>query len=344
LDISYRWDETAKTETVYLAQEQNGQIFKLPMAIDIYTNGKTERHSVWVNGKADTLSFKLPAKPMLVNVDANKVLVAQKTDHKTPAEYVFQYFNAPLYLDRYEAVEFASHNQDDQDAQKILVAALSDRFSGLRSKALEALNMKNEDIRNINKDLRTAALPKIIELANDDQNTQVRAFALRTLAALKDQANIGVFKKALSSQSYQVEASALYGLNEIDPAVAMQYAVGFENDNVGDLMQVIVRIYATNGGDAKWPYVYHRYVNGTLQERIHLTEKFSGMISGLKNPGYVHQGIEELKLMGITYKSKGAASFIIKYLNIIKDARGKMNDQRSVTDITEAIRGINEAK
>lgn len=342
LDISYKWDEASKTENVYLAQKQDGQTFKLPIAVDIYVGGKTERHKVWTNGKADTLSFRVSTKPTLVNVDADKVLVAQKTDHKTPDEYVFQYFNAPLYLDRYEALEFASGNQDNKNAQKIIVAALNDRFSGLRIKALQTLNMNKEDIRNINKDLRDASLPQIIELAKTDQNTNVRTYALRTLAALKDSANMEIFKKALTNPSYEVEASALYGINEIDPAVAIKYAKGFENDNVGDLTQAIVRVYASNGGDAKWPYVYQRYVNGTLQEQIHLTEKFSGMIGGLKNPEYVQQGIAKLKFMGITYKKKGAGPYIIKYLNSVKEARNK--DTAAQEAVEKAIQQINDAK
>ncbi|HEY4195840.1 MAG TPA: M1 family metallopeptidase, partial [Mucilaginibacter sp.] len=297
LDISYNWDDVSKTESVYLAQKQEGQIFKLPIVIDIYVNGKTEKHKVWVNRKSDTLSFKLSAKPNLVNVDADKVLVVQKTDHKTLDEYVFQYAHAPLYLDRYEALEFASKNQEDKSAQNIIVAALNDRFPGLRMKALQVLNSNKEDIRNINKDLSVAALPGLIELARNDKNTLVRAFALRTLAALKDPGNMDVFKNALNSPSYQVEASALYGLNEIDPAIAIKYAKQFEGDNSGDLTQIIVRVYASNGGDEKWPYVYQRYINGTLQEQIHLTEKFSDMIGGLKNPEFVRQGIGELRFM-----------------------------------------------
>jgi aminopeptidase N len=141
-----------------------------------------------------------------------------------------------------------------------------------------------------------------------------------------------------------VEASALFGINEIDPAIAVKYAKDFEGDNVGDLTQVIVRVYASNGGDAKWPYVYQRYVNGTLQEQIHLTQKFSDMIAGLKNQQYVLQGIAMLKFMGITYKKDGAAPYIIKYLNVIKEERNKINDLASSQDIEEAIEQINNAK
>src|SRR6201986_233912 len=34
LNIDYKWDDASKTETVYLAQTQDGQTFKLPMAVD----------------------------------------------------------------------------------------------------------------------------------------------------------------------------------------------------------------------------------------------------------------------------------------------------------------------
>lgn len=281
---------------------------------------------------------------MLVNVDADKVLVAQKTDHKNVEEFAFQYAHAPLFLDRYEALDFAAMNQDNANAQKIIVTALNDKFSGLRMKALQILNSQHEDIKNINKDLRDTALPGVISAADNDQNNQVKALALRTLASLKEPQYLDVFKNAIRSPSYEVEASALFGINEIDPAVAIKYAEGFEQDNSGDLTQIIAKVYASNGGDAKWPYVYQRYVNGTLQDQIHLTEKFSEMIGTLKNPEYVREGIAELKYMGITYKKEGAAPYIIKYLNAIKDTRNKLNDAETSKAVDEAIGQINNVK
>ncbi|QTE41012.1 MULTISPECIES: M1 family metallopeptidase [Mucilaginibacter] len=344
LDISYHWDETAKTEYVYIAQKQDGQVFKLPIAIDIYINGKTERHKIWLNAKADTLSLKLIAKPTLVNVDADKVLVAQKTDHKTLEQFVFQYFNAPLYLDRYEALEVSGNNQGDKGAQKVIFAALNDKFSGLRLKALETLASDKKDFMTLDKDLKDTTLPRVMELAKNDDNTLVKTYALRILGSLKNLKYMEIFKKAISSPSYQVDAAGLIGINEVDPVAALKFAVRFEDDNIGDLTQAIVRVYAASGGDAKWPYVYQRYVNGTLQEQIHLTEKFSRMIESLKNPEYVRQGIAELKYMGITYKKDGAAPYIIKYLKAVKEARDKTNDITASKDITEAMKLIENAK
>src|SRR3569833_106008 len=49
LDISYKWDEIAKRESVYLSQNQEGQVFRLPLAINIYVAGKTYRHNIVMN-------------------------------------------------------------------------------------------------------------------------------------------------------------------------------------------------------------------------------------------------------------------------------------------------------
>src|SRR6185437_1639556 len=183
LNISYNWENASKTETVYLKQTQDGQTFKLPMAIDIYSAGKKERYKVWMNHNADTLIFHVAEKPDLVNVDADKVLLCVKTDNKTMDEFVFQYFHAPLYLDRLEAIDVAKSSQDNEGAQKVMIAALKDKYYGLRIKAINALNMNNDQIHN-------AALPVLASLAQTDKNTLVQAAAITVLGKLRASGNI----------------------------------------------------------------------------------------------------------------------------------------------------------
>ncbi|WP_374949512.1 M1 family metallopeptidase, partial [Mucilaginibacter sp.] len=84
LNISYQWDEDTKTQKVILQQTQDGDAFILPLKVDIYNNSNKEHKMVWMRNKVDTISFKLGAKPNLVNVDADKVLLAKKTDNHTP--------------------------------------------------------------------------------------------------------------------------------------------------------------------------------------------------------------------------------------------------------------------
>ena len=338
LKISYKWDEANKTETVYLAQAQDGQIFKLPMAIDIYAGGKKERHKVWMNDKADTLTFAVASKPDLVNVDGDKVLLATKADDKTLDEFVFQYFNAPLYLDRLEAINAAVGHQTDKAAQKVMIAAMKDKYYGLRIKAIRALNMSIDDIHN-------AALPVLTSLAQTDDNTLVRAAAISALGKLKASGNLTIFKQALSSQSYAVQGAALAAINLLEPAQALPLAKGFESDNKGALTQAIVTVYATSGGSQEWPYVFNAFDKGAPQIKFNMIRgSFAAMVGRVDKPEYAQQGIAAIKDFGMKFKQYGIAPPIISALTDIKDKRTKLNDDASAKAADDAIKAINDAK
>ncbi len=337
LDISYKWDDASKTETVYLAQKQDGQTFKLPFAVDIYAGGKKERHKVWMNDKADTLTFKIDSKPSLVNVDGDKVLLCAKTDNKTLDEFVFQYFNAPLYLDRFEAINAAAGHQSDKGAQKVMIAALKDKYYGLRIKAIRALNMSIDDIHN-------AALPVLTSLAQTDDNTLVRAAALTALGKLKMAGNMNLFKQSLTSQSYAVQGAALNGIALLEPAQALPLAKGFEKDNKGALTQAIVNVYAKSGGDNQWAYVFKRFNDSTPQVKYNMiTGAFGDMVAHLSNPTYEMEGIAGIKDFGVKF-GKFVGQPVIAKLNDIKAKRAKLNDDAAVKAIDDAIKAIGEAK
>ncbi|HZY40216.1 MAG TPA: M1 family aminopeptidase, partial [Mucilaginibacter sp.] len=334
LNISYKWDESAKKETVFIQQTQDGQIFKLPIAIDVYAGGKKERHKVWINDKTDTLTLNAESKPDLVNVDGDKVLLCTKADNKTLDEFAFQYFNAPLYLDRLEAIDTAAVHQTDKDAQKILIAALKDKYYGLRVQAITALKMNNEDIRN-------AALPVLTSLAQSDENTVARAAAISVLGSLKIAGNMDIFKQALNSQSYAIQAAALMAINLLDPKQALGLADGFEKDNKGDLTQAIIAVYAQNGSDDRWPFVLKTF--NEFQLKFLLVQNLATMTATMKSPEYAQQGIAMLKDWAILNKQFGAGKRGDRLLADIKTKRAKLNDDASVKAADDAIKQIDAA-
>ena len=337
LNITYKWNDTSKTETVWLQQTQTGQIFKLPMAIDIYAGGKTTRHQIQMNDKADTLSFKLNVKPDLVNVDADKVLLVNKTDNKMLDEYVFQYFHAPLYLDRFESIEAVAASQSDTGAQKVLIAALGDKYYGLRIKAIKALKMANDTIR-------TEAVPILINLAQADQNTLVRAAAITALSKLKSVAYVTIFNQALSSRSYAVQGAALIALNLIDPARAFSLAKGFESDNKGGLSIAIAVVYAKSGGSEQWLYLLQAFNNADTQGKSGMLKSLAALTGRVKEPIYALQGIAAIKTQGVRFKAYGAGPLFISLLTNIKTQRAALNDDLSVKAAADAIQQINDAK
>lgn len=333
LNISYKWDNAAKTQTVYLQQSQDGQTFKLPMAIDIYTGGKKERHKVWMNDKADTLTFHVATKPDLVNVDGDKILLAKKTDNKTIEEFSFQYFNAPLYLDRYEAIEAATSKQTEKTAQKILIAALKDKYYGLRIKAIKALDLKNDDIL-------AAAQPILTSLAQTDDNTLARAAAITVLGKLKAPGNLTLFKQALNSQSYAVQGAALTGISTLEPAQGLTLAKGLEKDNKGALTVAIFNAYTANGGVEQWPYVLEMFKTFSTQIKFNSVQKLVDMTARIEKPEYAQQGIAELKAFAIKYKVYGADKFVGKMLESIKTKRIQLNDTASANAADEVIKQL----
>ena len=334
LNISYAWDEGTKTQSVYLKQTQSAAAFALPMAVDIYTGSKTERHMVWMRNKADTLTFKLAAKPSLVNIDAEKMLLVKKTDTHTPEEFLYQFNHAPLYLDRFEALTFAeTQPADNAIARQIIIAALKDKYYGIRLKAIKALKLTNTEVRS-------AAQPVLLSLAQTDNNNLVKAAAINAVSTLKVPEGTGILKQALSNRSYSVQAAALNGLSLLNPTESLSMAKSLEKGSEGKLAVAILKIYTTHGSDAEWTYVNRTFDEAGLQDKISAMRSYAAFTGRLKSSAYAQQGIEQMKNTGIRYKEYGIAQPLITILQEVKAQRSKLNDEASVKAIDAAIKDL----
>lgn len=347
LKIDYKWDDAGKTQSVYLTQTQDGQTFTLPMAVDLYVNGKKERHQIWMRDKADTLTFKLSSKPNLVNVDGDKVLLAQKTDSKTSEEYVFQYFNAPLYLDRFEAMNALMGKQGDPGARKVMLAALKDKYYGLRTLAIRNINLGSNEVKQ-------AALPELTNIAQHDQNNTVKAAAVIALGKLKNLADLVLFKNALNSQSYAVQGAALNALAAQNPDDALRLAKGLEKDNKGALTQSIVMLYTTKGSEAELPFVTTAFDKSAPQAKFNILQGYVAMLGKVNDTQKVNSRVENFKKLAIQYKQYGVDQYVIGMLdglktqkqNQAKNADGTLkNELNAQADyLTKAIDEIKAAK
>ena len=238
-------------------------------------------------------------------------------------------------MDRYEAIEAAAANQKEKTNQKIIIAALKDKYYGLRIKAIEALDLNNEDIH-------AAALPVLISLAQTDDNTLAKAAAIVALGKLKAPDNLPLFKQAFSSQSYAVQGAALTALSLLDEPQALKQAKIFEQDNKGALTTAIFNLYATKGSAAEWPYVYNTFKNTTILIQFHSYQVLADMIGKIQKPEYAQQGIIELKDFGIKYKMYGIDKLIATLMQTIKTQRTQLNDTASATAADNAAKALAE--
>jgi len=218
LDISYSYDSVGKVANVFIRQNQPDKVFKFLIAVDVYQGGEKKRHKVWIDQINDTLIFPCQAKPDLINVDADKILVCEKTDNKNLDDYIFQYTHAGLYADRREAIEYAASKQgDDNKALGLLKTALNDKYYNLRIYALQSLYVDNDSIKK-------ALEPLLVDLANNDPKSIVRANAIKVIGKYKDIKYKSLFLKSVNDSSYSIAGNALLALGEIDSAVALNQA------------------------------------------------------------------------------------------------------------------------
>ncbi len=218
LDISYGYDQAGRNVKVFIRQTQSDKIFKLPVAIDVYLGGDKKRYKVWLENQADTFAFPAVVIPDLVNVDGDKILLCEKTDHKTIDNYIFQYKNAGLYMDRREAIDFAAKEQlSDPKAFQLLKDAISDRYQGLRIFAIQRLNLLNDSVK-------TDVEPILERLAENDPSTLIRASAIEALAKYQKPSYRDLFLRSINDSSYSVAGNALLALGSIDSTTAYSKA------------------------------------------------------------------------------------------------------------------------
>jgi aminopeptidase N len=249
LDIRYRYNESLHIVRVIVKQTQHAPVFELPFAIDIYSGGKKERHQVTMMQRSDTFTFHYKSKPDLINVDGDKMLLDTRNDHKSIANYLFQYRHAGLYLDRLEAVQACAKAQDtDKTALGLLLTALGDKFYGIRNLAIKSLDMEDAGVRK-------TATPVLTRLLKQDPRASVRSQSLTALAGSDPAAHRELISLGIRDSSLLVESTALGLLDQADPDAAYRQARLFERNAESPLSQVICQVLAERQDSADFPYI-----------------------------------------------------------------------------------------
>ena len=238
LDISYDYTVNNGKVSVTIEQQQNPEkghpaIFILPFTIDVYdTAGKATRHNVVLDKRKQSFYLPVDAQPALINVDADKILLAEINDNKSPEAFAFQYKHAPKFLDRYNALQALAQLEDAAYAH-VFKAALKDNYWELRRIAINAADHSDPTI-----------LASLDHMAVHDPHSFVRADAITALAATEDKKYIATAKKLIDQdRAYRVISAGLNTLNLLDEATALSYAAKLEKETDGNLLVAVGKIY-----------------------------------------------------------------------------------------------------
>ncbi|MCC7050614.1 MAG: DUF3458 domain-containing protein, partial [Bacteroidia bacterium] len=246
LKITHAYNDAEKKYSLTIKQTpsaENGPLYRLPIDVDIYEGGKVERKKIVLTNSEQIFDFTVNNKPDLVNVDAEKMLLCTKNEKKTNKEYAFQYKNAPLYLDRYEALDALSKDPSSSEAQEIIPLAINDKYWSI---AKQAINLSSK----LPKEKREPLKEKLRSIALTNPKSALREIAITKLAD-DYSANefVPLFEQVLKNDSsYAVESACLYGLKKADNKKALEACKRMENEKNTNIILAIAGIYQEIGG------------------------------------------------------------------------------------------------
>ncbi|MBC7935207.1 MAG: M1 family metallopeptidase [Rhizobacter sp.] len=286
LKVSYNYDIPGipgTTEVIVEQTQKSGKVFTLPVAVDVYTNGKAERYNIWVKNAKDTFYFKTAVKPELVNFDADKILLAEKADNKTEDNFKAQWKYAKNYVDRKEAIEFFAKKSMPEIAK-----GLNDKFGGLRQLTITKIAATPYKTDKV-------VLEEIERIAKTDNNKKAKAAAIGFLVKNGDAKYAPIYQAAVTDSSYTVAGAALKGLVALDGPNGYTLAKKYGSDAKGALSNAIIDILIAQGTEADFDFVVNAYKEAPLsQEKIGLSDKFVSYLIKVNDITKIKSGIDKI--------------------------------------------------
>ena len=284
LTINYNYDDAAGRAMVTVEQTQkSGKVFQLPINVDVYTGADKKTYPVVLSHQIDTLYFNYTKRPDLINVDADKMLLAEKKDNRTEENYISLWKNAKNYFDRREALDYFAVKSMPE-----LAKGLNDKFSGLRIYTIQKLAAspyKNDAV----------VLEQIETIAQKSNDKKLKAAAINFLVKNGNTKYLSIYQAAAKDSSYSVSAAGLKGLIALDPANALTLAKQFSSDTKGPLTAAVNDVLITKGTEADFDAVSKAYRNAPLSfEKVGMTNKYADYLSKLNNIANIKKGIDDI--------------------------------------------------
>lgn len=170
LNIKYNYLNGIQHVEINQIQDlENYPLYKIPLSIDFYVNGKMRREYLTINKESEVFTFPLETKPDLVDLDPERVVLKTSKDNKTKKELLYQFKNSNYFEARYEAFSRLL-DYPGPDREEMIKAALNDSFWIFRSETIQRLE-------NLNSSLQKKFRSKIKEMENSDEHIGVRQAA-----------------------------------------------------------------------------------------------------------------------------------------------------------------------
>jgi aminopeptidase N len=310
MNVTYDYNTINKTVTVNV--NQKGKTFKFPLSIDIYEETGKSTHNVWVDSAQNSFTFSFNKLPKLINIDAKHVLLAEIAVKKTLNEYIYQFNNAPHYLDRRLALEEIAKDQSNKEAFNTLLKAFNDPYYEIRILAMENIDL----FQKYNK---KEAIDKIVKMAQSDPKTLVQAAAISVLGKLVDPIYKPLFVNGMNSESYAVTGKSLISLYQIDKQAALSKLNTLPEDTKKYMADAVTTIYISEKDKTKLPFIANHVLKGMFLTEDKRTQQTYGeafkWIAESDNKEAITNLTNDFVTLGLRYKKYKFDQMGINMLN-----------------------------
>lgn len=317
LDVTY--SHTADSVKVEIAQKHNAEenlVYQLPLQIKVYYETNTRLYDVVLNKPSQVLAFKAEGTPLLTDIDPPRVVLCEKTESKTPAQYIYQLKNGS-YKAQAEALEQLTELQKDNvNAKLAIIEALNASFFEIRVSAIDGLQMPKENNESI--------LTTIETLAKADAKSAVRAKATEKLGKQPQSSKYtALFEAGLNDSSYAVVAASLKALAKADSKKAMQYAKPYENDKNASLVGAVADVYSREGEQDKQVFFEEKLPTANGINKYYLFYYYSNFLTRM-DKRTVLTGIKTIEREGLNgneWYLQAARGALKQYIKAVEDRK-----------------------
>jgi len=294
LSLTTDYADGKVTLTVEQTQDVENNVpgaFRLPVDVDIYTNGSAtpDRQRIWVEERKQSFTFDAPVQPDVVIFDPQHVVLARYDYTKTPEELAAQFRVAPSLIDRYLVIQRLRSKEASDVKTATLTAALKDDFHAIREMAIGV----------IGEDATEGQLQLIRKIARGDAHSGPQTTALEALAAYEDPELKSIATAALEARSFAVVAAGLEVLAQADPASAAKAAGKLEALENDDIRAALAGVYAASGDVTKLPYLEEQMMEVDGFGSLELLAAYRNLLTQAED-AQVQEGIGKMKSLALS--------------------------------------------
>ena len=294
IDVRYTYNDSSKLTQVVVEQMQKNEVglFNFPLEFKIKQGDKNQTFVFQIEKKKEVffvekLDKESQSYPNII-VDPNAVFIGEIKDNKSIFYQIVTYNEADNYIEKIRALKELSLVQQQNDTARFtLLSAINDVNEDIRLKALEWVDWKYA--QNYIK-----AKEFLINLAEKDNFSRVRAEALEILADKREPFLLNFYLKLTQDSSYTVSANALDAVVKLIPEEGLRVAKLLEKDAKGDLFQQISSLYGEKGDTSHVVFFTQNMMHVFDRTRAALLDNFTQLIIKLNTIEYFAQATDLL--------------------------------------------------